>query len=458
MSVINNVLKDLKNKSSSFTPLELADVPNNKTQTPLYFKIFLPIVLFLVVVFLLAYFVNQSKARDMQSQNQSITTVELIQPEKELIERINHQKLPVVEKQKTLITKPEITGLQLKETVDYLELRLQLPIGAQSFLKKSSQNRYVFLISNAAKKIITPDIKDNTWLESITVDETVAGLEIQFLTRDKILVETHHNEQGGDYNWVIRLHKSLPVSTTITDVGQVEQAGKPSVVVEIQSLTANQKIVGVNKEKSPVNMVSSPQQQVRLEIKPVLSKQTDAQIFHNARVAMRQKDWLVAQQQLEKLLGSRVDKKARIELLAVLVRQKKSSQINLLLAKSLHKYPAENEFLVADAGQLFLQNNFSTLITRYKQKLNNIKLVNLVAASFQNIGQHDNAITYYQRSLATNPQQPRTWVSLAISQEQKAQFDRAFQSYQMALKSGALNKRLQSFIHDRLQQLSQNTN
>ena len=258
-----------------------------------------------------------------------------------------------------------------------------------------------------------------------------------------------HKEQAQNYYWVIRLKKSVPVPTFEAKNKQIELPGTQQQEIAVKDTDA---------EVHQVDLASSSQQQVKLEIKPVMSKLSDEQILQNARKAIQLKEWVLAQQQIEKLLGSRIDKKARIEFLALLRVQKKTAEMKLLLAKSLQLYPAENKFLIADAGQLFTEKKFLVLIKSYKSKLDNIKIINLLAASFQSIGQHDSAIDYYQRSLAMSPQQPRKWISLAISQEQKSQFDRALQSYQMALQSGTLNKRLQSFIHNRLQQLSQNTN
>ena len=107
-----------------------------------------------------------------------------------------------------------------------------------------------------------------------------------------------------------------------------------------------------------------------------------------------------------------------------------------------------------DAGLLFTDKKYSTLIKNYNDNLDDIKIINLVAASYQRTNQHKNAANYYQESLRLNFQQPRQWISLAISQEQLSKFDRSIQSYKMALKSGALNERLETFIHKRLQQLS----
>ncbi|MCK4708941.1 MAG: hypothetical protein KAU21_10025, partial [Gammaproteobacteria bacterium] len=154
MSVINNVLKDLENKPSSFTPLELADVPDNKAPVRLQYWGGAALALLIVAV-LFAYFFYQSKPAGSTVRHESIEPVKVIPADREMTQNADLQALPLSVNEQPLIVKPDITGLQLNETEEFLELTLQLPLGAQSFLKQSSQNRYVFLISNAAKKIIT---------------------------------------------------------------------------------------------------------------------------------------------------------------------------------------------------------------------------------------------------------------------------------------------------------------
>ncbi len=445
MSVINNVLKDINNKPSAFTPLGLADVPGGTAQNYNQPLAWIAGFLLLVILAVVIYFSIQPESLSLNKESQLVASVEV----------------PVVAK--TIDSQPEeiplkadkeITGLQFNETKDFLELSLQLPLGAQSFLKKSSENRYVFIISNAGKKVIAPDITGNAWLKSITVDETDAGLEIQFYTRDKILVETLYQEKSLFYYWSIRLKKPAiapkkeklvkrnkkPEASIKANVSEQKNIAKPEAV-EVQ-ITAK------------VKQNSFPQKKVKLEINPVVSGVSDAELLRKADISMQQKSWGVAQKQLQELLNSSVDKKVRIKLLSVYQLQQNTRAMKELLAKSLQLYPEDNTLLVADAGQLFSESRFLTLILRYKNNLNDLKLINLVAASYQRVNQHENAIKYFQMSLKINSQQPRKWVSLGISQEQISKFENSVQSYKMALRSGSLNRRLQTFIQNRLQQLS----
>ncbi len=448
MSVINNVLKDIKNKPSAFTPLELADVPGSTAQNYYQPLAWISGFVLLSVLALVIYFSIQTEMISLNMENQIVESVEV----PVVFKAIDSQ--PV---EPALKADEERTGLQFNETKDFLELSLQLPLGAQSFLKKSSENRYVFFISNAGKKVIAPDITNNAWLKSITVDETDAGLEIQFYTRDKILVETLSQEKDLFYYWSIRLKKPAiaprkekpvkrnkqPEALVKANISEQKNIVKPDVVeVQISEKVRQDRV---------------PQKKVKLEIKPVVTGDSDAELLRKADVSIQQKSWALAQKQLEQLLNSSMDKKVRIKLLSVYQLQKNTRAMKALLAKSLQLYPQDNAFLVTDAGQLFSESQFLTLIRRYKNNLNNLKLINLVAASFQRLNQHKNAISYFQMSLKTDSQQPRKWVSLAISQEQVSKFENSVQSYKMALRSGPLNRRLQTFIKNRLQQLKDTT-
>ena len=349
----------------------------------------------------------------------------------------------------------EFTGLQINESNEYLELTLKLPSGAQSFLKESSLNRYVFLISNTSKKIIIPEIKDNIWLDRIVFKETSAGQEIQFYTMDKVLVETRYSEQQQGNYWLIRLKHSKPEKIVKQTNRLVDMAKKTTLLEPVKQLPKSLKQKPDSAQgKNNTHDYIVPEKTVRLSIKPVTVKETHEELLRKAQLDIQQQDWTGAKLKLTGLLGSKLDKKARVILLTLLKQQKKLGELKILLSKSIELYPGDADFFAMDADLLFTEKNFLTLLERYKNNVKNKNIINFVAASFQSISQYDNAINYYQISLKIDPQQPRQWISLGISQEHVSQYERARQAYRMALNSGSLNNSLQSFIQNRLQQLS----
>lgn len=457
MSVINSVLKDLENKPSSFTPLDLSKLSDNKQSDSLRKNIWLSVVI-VIAGFSIAYLYFQMKLEEKEQQVTLLTAVESVPDNREKL--LNSEKKPLMPEVsiKPVESKQQVTGLQLNETAEFLELSLKLPLGAQSFLTKSSLNKYVFLITNTSKIIVTPEIQDNDWIENIFVEGSVEGVEIHFHTPKNILVETLHKEQGQSYHWVIRLKKMKSVEKPV--VNSLLNKSVDSQPDLNSKLAIPSQKTGISNDDDTVNLNRKVKvkRKVKLDIKPVVTKETDQQKLQKALLTIQNSDWDMAQLQLQKLLGSRVDKAARVELLTVLKFNQKDSEMKILIAESIRLYPSEDHFKVADARQLFSEEKYRLLIERYSNKLDNLDIINLLAATFQKNNQHARAIEYYQQSLVMNPQQPRKWVSIAISQEQKAQFDKAFQSYQMALKSGSLNDRLQDFIHNRLLQLNPSTN
>jgi tetratricopeptide (TPR) repeat protein len=108
---------------------------------------------------------------------------------------------------------------------------------------------------------------------------------------------------------------------------------------------------------------------------------------------------------------------------------------------------------------LFKLNDYQSVI-KFLQNLNNpdATQIALVAASYQRLDQHQQAVTYYRRSLAKDNRQAKNWISLGISLEQTAQLEDALRSYRSAAQLGNINARLQAFVEKRSRQIEQALN
>ena len=73
----------------------------------------------------------------------------------------------------------------------------------------------------------------------------------------------------------------------------------------------------------------------------------------------------------------------------------------------------------------------------------------LLAASYQRLDEHDNAIRHYRLALREDAANAKNWIGLGISQEHSARLEAALDSYQRAGKIGRLNERLQAFVDQR---------
>lgn len=442
MSVINHVLKGLENKPSSFTPLQAgaANRPEKRqgwNAQILFYSLML--LLMLVIALYLLIHRSQPVYNGVDVVEPSLPVVELPAPPLQAVDSVSELGLLPV---------PAVTGLQLKEATDYLELSLRLAKDASSFLKLSGKNRYVFQISNAPKNIIIPVIHENQWLQNMTLNVLEQGVEIRFDTVDGVLVETRHKQQGDDYFWVIRL-KRPPV---------LQPKDEPAVVSDTTPVSAEKTIADSVDEIAASESIGkpliAPAPEVKLDIKPIKAGPSDSDLLFRAQSQMQAGDLSAAEGELRQLLDGRLDKKARLSLLSLYQRQQKEAELSRLLAQSLALYPSEEGFTLLDAQRLYARQEYSAVIARYRQESNSSDLMNMVAAACQASQQHEQAVEYYKKSLTLNPQQPRAWISLGISQEQMTQFDQALQSYRMAQRSGSSNQRLQEFMRDRINQLS----
>ena len=460
MSVINNVLKDLESKPSSFTPLDLqAQLVNKTSRNQSYVKMALLLGLLMVAVIFLA---NQSGLiKDLysdlilvtQEQSLNLEPTKIVSPVIDTSKQVDKIVLSADEQMPVEIenVSAEITGMQINETSEFLELSLLLTRPAQSYLKQQGQNSYVFVISDTQVKIMTPVIRNNEWLKDINFIQGPTGAEVRFDTVDGVLVQTEHQVKDEKHQWVVKLKKK------IAQFSSSNETKKQTVELALIEPVKPESIITQQNESAPVrestSEVTPKASQVKLEIKPAKTQRPDRQFLNEAMQSMRDKNWSQAEVQLLELLGGSLDQEARLNLIKVFKVQSRISELNELIARSLIQYPNNMEFKLFDAQQLFATSQYQSLINRYQHPNNSLPLLTLLSASYQRMGQHDRAIHFYQQAIKIDPQQPKNWISMAISQEHEGQYDAAISSYKMALRSGAMNSRLQDFTQQRIRSL-----
>jgi len=444
MSLINNVLRGLDSKPAAFTPLQI-----DRPQTPVkplrlnrVFNSLLILVALVCSVYLMYLFLTRVETTQPVQQTPALPATAVpdevsASPDQPLNNRLSE----VAEKSEVL------GGLQINENNSYLELSLLLPQGAQSILTYSSKNRYVFLISQTGQNLVFPEMPENQWLRQIGLHQTDHGVELEFVTEFGVLVETQHQLKGVDNYWVIRFKKSQQDNLTPSQSVSVKPEQKTKPVMQ-------QKAPATPLEAKVTDTKSVIEQPVKLEINPVKSELSDADRLKQATTYMQEKNWLSAEQLLKQLQGGALDISARINLLNLYRHQQKNETMAQMLNTSLDLYPDQLEFRLLDARNHFERQDFAGLITRYQNESLSQDILNLVATSSQQMNSHEQAITYFKRSLTLDPQQPKSWISLAISQEQVGLFGNALQSYQMAQRSGSLSPRLQEFTAGRIRQLA----
>jgi tetratricopeptide (TPR) repeat protein len=446
MSVINNVLKQLDDRPSQFAPIKLSLNEQEHRRSILQPLLWGLLIILLALAFYFAYEEFQQAKLNVPESLPASVQIQAAT----VVNKPAEQTAPAVAVDKKPVMQPEvevqaITGLQINESAGSLDLSLQLESGAQSFLRQHAKNRYVFQITNTHKKIIAPDIEGNAWLKNIEIRKNASGTEIQFDTVDKILVETHGQQQGDSYDWLIRLKKAPELKPEIE---------KKTVAISSLQNVKPKKLHGVIEKAVNREPKKQTATNVRLQIRPVAPLLSDDKKYSKAILALRQGKWSSAQQQLQALVGSRADRKARKSLLGLYERRAATAALRALLQQSLQIYPEDSDFRMMDAGGMFAAGRYTQLVAQYKAESRDKNIINLVAVAQQSLGDHAAAIEAYQRSLQLDKNQPHIQVSLAISLEQQKQFSQALRAYQSAQRSGALNLRLQQFVQQRISQLS----
>lgn len=441
MSVINNVLKELENKPSSFTPLAASGIviesPQQDKNSFIWIGIFVLFVLILFTGYILNSGLFEFSGRDVSINKDDVMPLESLP--------VNHLAAPdFPQSGKEHI---QITGLQVNETVEYMQLAFQLEHRAQTFLQSRSGNKYVFHLKNARSSIVAPQLGANPWLYNINLNNANDGLEIQFETRQDVLVETGNLQEQQQAIWLIKF-KRIPSSTT--EKVSVSEPKK----VQINTQQQDQKklpavIVSQSEEES--NIIPSP---VKLDIKSTSKKSTQLQVFNEATSALNSARWSKAELLFNKLIGSEYDRQVRLHLLQLYKQQQQTQLLEKLILESQKEYPDDSAFNLFHANELFADKRYVELIRLYALKANTIQLINLLAASYQRTDQHNKATQHYMQAIEMDSRQSKLWISLGISQQQLGHKTAALKSYQTALRNGLNNERLKAFLQQRIRQLS----
>jgi hypothetical protein len=455
MSVINSVLKDLDSKPSAFTPLEFDTVTSldrNGRNIKWYWWLIPVMLLLLVFTF---WFSDYGLAK----QNQVVKQMKALPGTQQ--QSINNQQpaaalaeLPVINQQVKSVDKLErnqLTGLQIQENEEFMQLEFQLTKFAPSFLKQRSNNRYVFMIKRVANAIVTPQISDSPWLRKIKISTLGEDVEIRFDTQSGVLVDTQERREGAAYYWLIKLKKTREV-VTIPSVKESEVVAPVNSTIHTMPVESPGQLK--HTEKEIVKKENQSEAAVKLQIRPLQNKYSDQMKFNSAIRAAKSGDIKIARKELEQLLGGKFDHSVRVQLLGILSRQNDTQAFTGLLSSSLQKYPQDKVLLLYEANRLFAEKQYLTLIEKFKTQTGSEQLLSLLATSYQRTEQHQLAAEHFILALKMNPQQPRLWISLGISQQYLAQREQALNSYQMALRSGSMSPRLYDFVHSKIKQLS----
>jgi len=446
MSVINNVLKDLESRSSEFTPIDIAsvDAPAKENKSNFAWLIMLFCVFLLVCAYGLYFYQDQLFEAD--SSLATDTPAAVAADEKLVVE-------PVLAVDETPVAVPanQVIGLQIKETSDQLRMEFLLREKAVSYLKERSKNSFVYHIKAIQSEISAPIMTGNRWLEELSINPRDDGIDITFKTVAGILVETEQNQIGDEAVWAIKLDKqAIPVAQSKPTVAPVSVQIAGNKITK--ATNANEQIV---KQEAPPETTSTPVENpvakpVKVEIKASGQSDGESAQLSLATGLMKKAQWQDAEALLLGLLDGPQDMDARKQLLSLYSKPRFVDKYVDFARQSSDRYPQQRLFKTEYARSLFQTESYQMAISLLSDMGQlDARQLTLMAASYQRIDQHDNAILYYQQSLALDRQQARNWIGLGISLEHEEKTAQALKSYQTAAKLGNINARLQTFVEQR---------
>ena len=445
MSVINNMLKDLETRSSQFTPIEIASVQSAVAHKPKRTNaLAITLIMVLLVVGLALLFFQLQYNR-----------VELVKT----VEKIVEAPVPVVPVKSVAepIVAPvnQIIGLQMRESTDNLSLEFSLREKVISYLKERSENRFVYYLKDIRSEIVAPLIKDNRWIKQLSISPRDEGVDITFRTASSVLVETRQQLQNGEQIWAIKLKKSAQ------PIVQPALSPRKEIVEQLVKKLAQAKApspqVGA-KPESPAEPIIEAKV-VKLDIKSSQPQLSAGEQLQRAVILLNYRRWAEAEKLFQGLMNGPQDLAARTHLLGIFAIKEQTDRLAALLRESIERYPQQALFKTEYARSLFKLNAYQSVI-EFLQNITNADATQfaLLAASYQRLDQHRQAISYYKKSLDKDGRQAKNWIGLGISQEQSAELKDALNSYRTATKLGNINTRLQAFVEKRSMQLEKALN
>jgi len=472
MSVINNVLKDLETRESRFTPIEITSV-ETPTPKPRDLK---PLALGISLLLVLAVggwvYLQPRSAQDVAApvtlpgiataSSMTAPVEPALDAEVSAAEataQVGTAAAGVVTEQ---MIGNQIIGLQIRESEQDMRMEFVLRERVVVYLQERGENSFGYHLRGIESQIVTPVMSDNPWIQSLSIDGTEQGVDIKFETAPDILVETRQALIDEELVWAINLRKAIvPVPVNAAAPAAANEAIATAVV---EQSTPAESLPAMSPSAAPA-VASSTQADAAAESSAAVVKHEIKSTNPGAKSA-NQLEYAVeliksrrpddADNLLQGLLGGAEDFSARLHLLALYQRQQRVDRFARLARESVARYPDDALFKTEYARSLFHQAAYREAIRLLSDAATlDTPQQSLVAASYQRLDEHANAIRHYRLALGQDAGNAKNWIGLGISQEHSSELAAALESYQRADRLGNLNDRLQAFVDKRSNTLRQ---
>ena len=448
MSIINNVLRDLEQRSSQFTPVGVTSAGGVVDSKPRYFMPALLSFLLLLVCVFGFWLYQQGKPGTDLLEVISFSNVDPVVATPAIESPVTGEALPLISDARSV---NQLIGMQFRESNDAISLAFSLREKVVSYLKARSEYGFIYHLKDIDSEIIAPVISDNRWIERLTITPQAGGLDIGISTLAGVLIETQQQQIGGEQVWEITLTKIPdPVEIAPLHIAQNSQtfiaSGKNSELVQM-NVPASDKVENLSDTGQEATV---DKKVVKLEIKSRSTGSDAVEQLKAARTLVQQRQYKEAEAKLLELLGGSQDLVARETLLVVYKRNKQSARHNVLTYESMKRYPQHAVFATVNAQSLFQQGAYQRVIEflQGQQNQNAVQLA-LIGASYQRLDQHSAAANFYRQSLKIDSSQSRNWIALGLAEEHNANLPQALAAYRTAKNQGNLNSRLIEFVDKR---------
>ena len=530
MSVINNVLKDLETRESSFAPIEFPALENRAERRPALRSLILILLVMVAgsaggwyywqhgvpvdsVKWTQSLFGIQTAEEPLQASGSeqaavaepivlneaaTIAVVTEVTPEPAIAEVTVQsesvtQTTTAAENTESVETAPteqelrnQIIGLQMREADSEMHLEFALREKVIAYVTERSENGFSYHLRDIENQIVAPVLRDNRWLQSLSIANADNGVDVHFETVAGILVETRQQQGEDEQIWRISFRQPEPVtqkveikaepaavvhqasSAEVTETKAVVEAPQQEVVVAKSDVAESKAVVEASghetvvaesvvktADSSTVTPAQEPEE-VKLDIRTTNPNATEVSRLNYALELINTGRHAEAEKLLQSLLSGPEDHAARTHLMAIYGHQNRHDRLARLAQNSLARYPGDEVFLTEYARSRYQTRAYRIAL----ELLSGITRFNadqhaLAAASHQRLENHERAIEHYRKALAIEAGNAKNWVGLGISQEHTADLEKALQSYRNAMKLGTLNERLLTFVEKRSKTLEQ---
>jgi len=231
MSVINNVLKDLENRESRFSPIDIDSLASSSATRGDLKK---PALALLVIGLLAAagwIYLQPRPGADLaapvtpepQESAAVISTEQAAATTAPVAAAAPSAETASVAAEQT--TGNQIVGLQIRESEQDMRFEFVLRARTAAYLKQRSENSFAYHLGEIESLIVTPEISDNRWITDLAITPVEQGVDIRFETAADILVETRQSLIDGEPVWAINLRQSAAPSVAAAAAGGGGQAG-----------------------------------------------------------------------------------------------------------------------------------------------------------------------------------------------------------------------------------------